>query len=104
MRNIGYVVFCVTNSSLADVIHMFGDYLVEVYDQKELDAMIQSAIYTQDENCFIAHQDRPYVVNLSKALYIKKYHWSRFIVVGFMVFRWEQDRQNQMQISIYIMT
>ena len=72
MRNIGYAVFCVTNSALVDVIHMFGDYLVEVYDQKELDAMIQSAIYSKDENCFIAHQDRPYVVNLTKALYIKK--------------------------------
>lgn len=71
-RNIDYVVFCVLNSALADVIHMFGDYLVEVYEQKELDAMIQSAIYTKDENCFIAHQDRPYVVNLSKALYIKR--------------------------------
>lgn len=72
MRKIGYAVFYVTDSTLADVIHMFGDYLVEVYEQKELDSMIQSAIYTQDENCFIAHQDRPYVVNLSKALYIKK--------------------------------
>lgn len=71
-RNIDYAVFCVTNSALAEVIHMFGDYLVEVYEQKELDAMIQSAIYTKDENCFIAHQDRPYVVNLSKALYIKR--------------------------------
>lgn len=71
-RNIDYVVFCVLNNALADVIHMFGDYLVEVYAQKELDAMIQSAIYTKDENCFIAHQDRPYVVNLTKALYIKR--------------------------------
>ena len=71
-RNIDYVVFCVLNSALADVIHMFGDYIVEVYEQKELDAMIQSALYTKNENCFIAHQDRPYVVNLTKALYIKR--------------------------------
>jgi len=71
-RDIDKVVFCVPNPGLADVIHMFGDYSVEVYGQKELDAMIQSAIYTQDENCFIAHQDRPYVVNLSKALYVKR--------------------------------
>ena len=71
-RNIGRAVFCVPNKALSDVIHMFGDYTVEVYDQKELDAMIQSVIYTQDENSFIAHQDRPYVINLSKALYIKK--------------------------------
>ncbi|WP_029199519.1 hypothetical protein [Oribacterium sp. NK2B42] len=71
-RSLERVVFCVPNPVLADVIHMFGDYPVETYEQKELDAMIQSVIYTQDENCFIAHQDRPYVVNLSKALYIKR--------------------------------
>jgi len=71
-RSLERVVFCVSNPVLADVIHMFGDYPVEAYEQKELDAMIQSVIYTQDENCFIAHQDRPYVVNLSKALYIKR--------------------------------
>ena len=71
-RSLERVVFCVPNPVLADVIHMFGDYPVETYEQKELDAMIQSVIYTQDENCFIAHQDRPYVVNLSKALYVKR--------------------------------
>jgi len=71
-RNIEHVVFCVPSPVLTDVIHMFGDYPVEAYDQKELDAMIQSVIYTQDKNSFIAHQDRPYVVNLSKALYVKK--------------------------------
>lgn len=71
-RNIDEVVFCVSSPVLVDVIHMFGDYYVEVYEQKELDAMIQAALYTHDENSFIAHQDRPYVVNLSKALYIKK--------------------------------
>lgn len=71
-RNIGSAVFCVPNAVLSDVIHMFGDYHVEVYEQKELDAMIQAALYTHDENSFIAHQDRPYVVNLTKALYIRK--------------------------------
>lgn len=71
-RSIDKVVFCVPSPVLVDVIHMFGDYYVEVYEQKELDAMIQAALYTHDENSFIAHQDRPYVVNLSKALYIKK--------------------------------
>lgn len=72
VRNIEYAVFCVTSRVLVDVIHMFGDYSVEVYGQKELDAMIQSVIYSENKDCFIAHQDRPYVVNLTKALYIKK--------------------------------
>ena len=71
-RAITKAVFCVVSKNLADVIHMFGDYSVEIYDQKKLDSMIQAAIYMQDKNTFIAHQDRPYVVNLSKALYIKK--------------------------------
>lgn len=74
-RGIKDAVFCVTGRVLADVIHLFGDeeqYPVEIYKQKDLDAMIQSVIYTQDTNCFIAHQDRPYVVNLNSALYIKK--------------------------------
>ncbi len=71
-RGIEKVVFCVSGKVLADIIAMFGDHPVEVFEQKKLDAMIQAAIYTQDQNSFIAHQDRPYVINLHKALYIKK--------------------------------
>jgi hypothetical protein len=71
-RGIDKVVFCAPGKVLADVVHMFGDYPAEVYEQKILDAMIQAAICTRDKNSLIAHQDRPYVVNLQKALYIKK--------------------------------
>jgi hypothetical protein len=71
-RSIEEVVFCVPGKALREVIHMFGDYHVAVYEQKELDAMIQAALYLKDSNSFIAHQDRPYVISLSKALYIKK--------------------------------
>lgn len=73
MRGIDKQVFCVTGRALTDVIHMFDEsYNVEVYEQKELDAMIQASLYTRDKDSFIAHQDRPYVVNLNRALYIKK--------------------------------
>lgn len=71
-RGIDNPLFCVPGRVLADIIHMFGDYPVEVYEQKELDAMIQAAIYTQDDNSYIAHQDRPYIINLHRALYVKK--------------------------------
>lgn len=73
-KKIGYdnaVVF-VPSNACAKVVKLFKGYEVEVYKQKELDAIIQEVIYTGDERCFIAHQDRPYVVNLHKALYIKK--------------------------------
>lgn len=71
-KTIFKVVFCVLSRALADVIHMFGDYYVEVYDQRTLDAMIQAALFTQDESSYIAHQDRPYIVTLQNALYGKK--------------------------------
>ncbi len=82
MREIDNPVFCVSGRVLADIIHMFGDYPVEVYEQKELDAMIQAAIYTQDKDSYIAHQDRPYVINLHSALYIKKIPFEQIYCCG----------------------
>ena len=70
-RNITNVVFCVVSKVLTEVVHMFGDYYVEVYKQNDLDAMIQSVLYRKNINAFIAHQDRPYIIELTKALYVK---------------------------------
>ncbi len=81
-RGIGDTVFCVPSPVLVDVIRMFGDYPVSVYEQKELDAMIQAALFTHDENTFIAHHDRPYIINLSKALYIKKIPLEKIFCCG----------------------
>ena len=73
IRDIKEQVFCVPSKTLADVIHMFDeDYKVEAFEQKDLDAMIQASLYTHDKDSFIAHQDRPYVIDLHKTLYIKK--------------------------------
>ena len=66
-----YIV-CVAGAACAKAVSLFDDCPVEVMQQKELDATIQAELYTQDENAFIAHQDRPYVVHLSRALYRKK--------------------------------
>ncbi len=66
-----YIV-CVAGAACAKAVSLFDDCPVEVMQQKELDAAIQAELYTQDENAFIAHQDRPYVVHLSRALYRKK--------------------------------
>lgn len=89
VRGIDNPVFCVSGRVLSDIIHMFGDYPVEVYEQKELDAMIQAAIYTQDKDSFIAHQDRPYVINLHRALYVKKIPLEQIYCCG--VFGLTQD-------------
>ena len=63
---------CVPGKGCGSVVRLFGAEHVEVFDQNELDAAIQAVIHSQDERCFIAHQDRPYVVNLHKTLKLKK--------------------------------
>jgi len=72
VRNIEQVVFCVSSKVLANVINLFGNYNVEVFGQKTLDSMIQAIIYTKNPSSFIAHHDRPYIINLHKALYVKR--------------------------------
>ena len=62
----------VVGKACGEVVGVFGAYEVEVHVQKDMDEMIQAALYTEDENVFIPHQDRPYVVNLSQVLYVKK--------------------------------
>ena len=54
------------------VVRLFDDYPVEVFAQEEIDGIIQAALYTKTEDVFIPHQDRPYMVNLHKALYVKR--------------------------------
>ena len=64
------VVF-VVGQACAQVVKLFGDYEVRILSQKDMDETLQAVIYSEDENSFIAHQDRPYVINLHKALYVK---------------------------------
>lgn len=70
-RNIPKCVIGVIGRACAEVVTMFGAYDVEIFVQKDMDEAVQAALYTKDENTFIVHQDRPYVVNLHRALYIK---------------------------------
>jgi len=70
-RGISECVICVASKGCSEVVELFGEYRVEVLEQYDLDAAIQASLYMREKNFFIAHQDRPYVINLHKALYIK---------------------------------
>ena len=70
-RNQKQCVICVIGNACAQVVSLFGGYHIEVFRQKDMDKLIQAALFTKDEDTFIPHQDRPYVVDLSKALYRK---------------------------------
>ncbi|EOS76585.1 hypothetical protein C819_01857 [Lachnospiraceae bacterium 10-1] len=70
-RNRRQCVIGVIGSACAQVVNLFGENNVEVFSQKDMDEMIQAALFTKDADTFIPHQDRPYVVDLSRALYGK---------------------------------
>lgn len=70
-RGVEKCVVCVVGRACAQVVKLFGEYDVEIFAQKDMDETIQAVLYTEDDNSFIAHQDRPYVVDLHKALYSK---------------------------------
>ena len=72
IRKISKAVICVYTKSCRDVASIFGDYDIELLTQEELDSAVQATIYLDDENGYIAHNDKPYFLNLTKALYIKK--------------------------------
>lgn len=71
-RKIEKCVVCVVGNACAEVVRLFGGYPVECMPQSDMDETIQAALYTDDPEVFIPHQDRPYVVYLSRALYVKK--------------------------------
>lgn len=70
-RGIDKVTVCVSAKSCANVVRLFG-MDAAIFSQKELDAAIQAVFSMQYGNAFVAHQDRPYTVNLHRALYVKK--------------------------------
>lgn len=71
-KDAGNYMVAVIGGSCAAVVKMFGGQNIAVLGQVQMDELVQAAIYAEDGNSFIAHHDRPYVVNLAKALYLKK--------------------------------
>ena len=72
----------VPSESCKDVARLFGTENIAVLEQKDLDSAIQAVLFSKDRNAFIVHQDRPYVVNLHKALGIKKISLEEIYKVG----------------------
>lgn len=75
------VVFTI-GKSCADVVRIFGGMESQILTQKEMDETIQAVLYLRDTGSYIPHQDRPYVINLYKALYIKKIHFETIYKCG----------------------
>ncbi|HBA50117.1 MAG TPA: hypothetical protein DCZ91_20455 [Lachnospiraceae bacterium] len=61
----------VVGKACKDVVEIFGTYEAADFRQADMDEMIQAALFTEDRNVFIPHQDRPYIVNIFRTLYVK---------------------------------
>ena len=79
----------VPSAGCAEVAGLFGAEQISVLKQNELDAAVQAVIYLKDDGSFIAHQDRPYIINLHKALKVKKISLEEIYRVG--IFGLEKD-------------
>lgn len=90
-KNIHQCIICVPGGSCKQVVELFGNYPVEAFAQKELDELIQACIYTQGGDFYIAHQDRPYVVNLHKALKVKCIPLETIYKCGVFGLPWETE-------------
>ena len=71
LHGYGGCVVCVVGEAQRQVAELFGYAAVMILSQQDMDEALQAVIKTDDKDCFIAHQDRPYVVKLHKALYRK---------------------------------
>ncbi|MCR5508941.1 MAG: hypothetical protein K6F34_09665 [Lachnospiraceae bacterium] len=71
-RNIKDYMICVLSEGCRKVARLFGTRNVTVIARDEMDPMIQAVIHDEPDDAFVAHQDRPYVMNMHKALKIKR--------------------------------
>lgn len=81
-RKIAKCVVAVIGDACRQVVQLFGAYPVEIFAQKDMDETIQAALYMKEPDIFIPHQDRPYVVNISKALYVKQIQLEKIYCCG----------------------
>lgn len=71
-KGISHCLIGVIGEACAQVVRLFGEYEAVSLPQEDMDEIIQAVLYTKDQASFIPHQDRPYAIDLHKALYIKK--------------------------------
>jgi hypothetical protein len=68
LQSVSKYVITVVGKSCEDVAKIFGVKDIHRVNQQEMDELVQAIIFTDDENCFIAHHDRPYTNNLTDVL------------------------------------
>jgi len=65
---LGKIAAVVVGNGCRQVAELFGMGNIMVLDHAEVDELVQAIIFTCDENCIVAHHDRPYTDNIIKYL------------------------------------
>ena len=72
----------VIGDSAAEIAYMYGYDDVETFSWKVMTELVQAVLWTKDTCCYIAHNDKPYTVDLGKALYIRKINHEKIYCCG----------------------
>lgn len=75
-HGIGKTAVAVTGSGCGETAKLFGIMNLTVLGGTEMDEMVQALLFTREDNCIIAHHDRPYTDNIIR--YLDK-HFLSFI-------------------------
>jgi hypothetical protein len=67
-NDIGKVAVVVTGNACRQVAESFGAESPVTLDPTEMDELVQAIIHTREDNCIIAHHDRPYTDNIIRWL------------------------------------
>lgn len=100
-RGIEHCVVGVIGNACAQVVRLFDICPVEVFPQQSMDEMIQAALYERDNHTFIPHQDRPYVINLSKALHHKMIPLEKMYCCGVFGLPWDTQPYQPVNFAEY---
>lgn len=95
-----YVVFVVGNAC-GDVAKMFGADAVEILNQIEMDEHVQAVIYQRDEESFVAHHDRPYVINVWKILSVRKVSFDALYRIGVFGLSGDARSYSPVRFAVY---
>jgi hypothetical protein len=67
-HHIGRRVVAVVGSGCRQTAGLFNESRVVTLSQAQMDELVQAVIFIREENCIIAHHDRPYTDNTTKLL------------------------------------
>ena len=67
-EKIEHVVVIVVGDGCRQVAEMFGHENIVMLDSTKMDELVQGIIFNHEDNCIIAHHDRPYTDNIIKYL------------------------------------